>query len=143
MTPRYAKGIATLLNARNHLARNYTEADILQDARQYEYEVRDGNVVACVERKEVQWYQWEVRHLSVASSHEGAGLAFALYQRAERFAIGEGACILQCTIRTGNTRSEAFFTRQGYRNVGVFLYPPTSHTVGVWQKVVSPPNPGP
>ena len=69
-----APEIATLINRRNQLARHYEPADTLPQAKNYEYGSRDGKVVACVERREVQWYQWEVLHFSVDEAWEGEGL---------------------------------------------------------------------
>ncbi len=67
MTKAQAEEIANLINERNQLVRRYKAKDILQHAGNYEYEIRDGKVVACVERKKVQWYQWEVtRHRRAA-----------------------------------------------------------------------------
>ena len=137
MTEIQAQEIAALLNERNELARKYTARDVLMHADNYEYEVREGKVIGCVERKEVQWYQWEVCHLSVAEDWEGKGIASAVYERAERTALAEGACLLQCTIREGNQRSARFFERRGFVKVGRFVYPATGNTVCVWQKILS------
>jgi uncharacterized protein YxjI len=68
-------------------------------ADNYEYEVRDGHVVACVERKKVQWYQWEICHLSVREEWEHKGAAFAVYNRAQAAARSGRGSVLQCTIR--------------------------------------------
>jgi ribosomal protein S18 acetylase RimI-like enzyme len=137
MTEAEAKQIAELLNERNQLARQYIVDDILKNADNYEYELRGGKVVACVERKKVQWYQWEIRHLSVLKEYEGKGVASLVYQRTEKAARTNGAAVLQCTIREENTRSEAFFKRQNFVKVGRFLYGVTGNAVGLWQKVVS------
>jgi GNAT superfamily N-acetyltransferase len=142
MTEAHAQEIATLLNERNQLARLYSAQGIVQHADEYEYEVREGRVVACVERKKVQWYQWEICHLSVRKEWEGKGVGFAVYSRAEAAARSGGACVLQCTIREGNEASERFFRRQSFNKVGAFLYGATGNTVGVWQKVLSSPEGG-
>lgn len=113
MTEAHAREIAALINERNELARTYTAGDIIREASNYEYEVRDGKVVACVERQKVQWYQWEICHLSVPTEWEGKGVAFAVYQRAEAAARSGGGCVFQCTIREGNKRSEKFFSTAG------------------------------
>ncbi len=137
MTETQAQEIAALLNERNQLAKTYTARNVLPEAGNYEYKVRDGKVVACVERKKVQWYQWEICHLSVAREWEGKGLAFIVYQRAEEAARSGGACILQCTIREGNERSERFCAKRGFVKVGRFFNTLTGNTVGVWQKMLS------
>ena len=136
MTLNEANEIASLLNERNELVRAYTGEAVLADADNYEFEVRSEGVVACVERKKVQWYQWEIRHLSVRKELEGKGVASVLYQRAETAARSGGARILQCTIREGNTRSVCFFEKRGFLKVGRFFNPATKNTVGVWQKVL-------
>lgn len=137
MTEPEAEQIAELLNQRNQLARQYTRDDIMANAGSYEYELRDGKVAACVERNKVQWYQWEIRHLSVLPEYEGKGLASIVYDRAEKTARTGGAAVLQCTIREGNVKSEAFFKRHDFVKVGRFLYRLTGNGVGVWQKIVS------
>ena len=127
MTRAEADEIAQLLNDRNRLVRRYTGQQVLADADNYEYESRDGHVVACVELKRVQWYQWEIRHLSVREDSEGKGLAFTVYSRAEAAALQRGAGVLQCTIRQGNEDSEKFFRRQGFTRVGAFYYQTTNN----------------
>jgi ribosomal protein S18 acetylase RimI-like enzyme len=136
MTEAQAGEIATLINERNRLDRDYEAQDILRKACNYEYEVREGNVVACVERKKVQWYQWEICHICVNKKWEGQGLAFLVYQRAEKTAREGGARILQCTIREGNSRSTHFFDKQGFLKVGRFFNTKTRNVVGVWQKSI-------
>ena len=140
MTHKEAKQIAALLNDRNQLARTYTAADVLAEKEHYVYELREGEVVACVEHKQVQWYQLEVHHLSVASAWERKGLGSMVYQRTEEFGRSKGACLVQCTIREGNVESEGFFVKHGFAKVGRFLYAPTGNTVGVWQKVLIAPR---
>ncbi len=135
MTRSEAEQIAGLINRRNQLPEPYTANAILSKSGRYEYELNDGTVIACVERKRVQWYQWEIRHLSVHEDWEGQGGAYAVYGRAELAAHSGGASLLQCTIRDGNQGSERFFRRQGFRRVSGFFNPTTRNTVGVWQKV--------
>ncbi len=137
MTHQEAQKIAALLNARNQLARNYTAEDVLGEKEDYEYELRDGNVVACIERRLVQWYQLEVRHLSVDEAWERKGLGSMLFTRAEEFGRSKGTVLVQCTIREGNEPSECFFENHGFGKVSRFFYAPTGNNVGVWQKVLS------
>ena len=85
----------------------------------------------------LQWYQWEILHLSVLEDHEGKGLAKQVYGRAEQRAIDKGVKLLQCTIREGNERSEGFVTRRGFVKVSRFKNDRTGNTVGVWQKVLA------
>jgi N-acetylglutamate synthase-like GNAT family acetyltransferase len=142
MTADEARQIAELINRRNELMRRYRPADVQESAANYEFESRDGAVVACVERKRVQWYQWEICHLSVAEDCERKGLASMVYARAEAAARLAGVSLLQCTIREGNGASESFFSRQGFHRVGTFLNTRSGNTVGVWQKVLSGPTSG-
>jgi ribosomal protein S18 acetylase RimI-like enzyme len=137
MTHEEAQEIASLLNARNQLAQNYTAEDVLDEKDDYEYEIRDGKVVVCIERRLVQWYQMEVRHLSVDGAWERKGLGSLVYGRAEEFGRSKRALLVQCTIREGNEASEGFFGAHGFAKVSTFFYAPTGNNVGVWQKVLS------
>jgi ribosomal protein S18 acetylase RimI-like enzyme len=137
MTPRQAEEIAQLLNARNQLQVAYTSTKIQQHAEDYLFELDNGGVVACVEVKKVQWYQWEICHLSVSKDHERQGLGKRLIRRAEDKAKSGKARIVQCTIRVGNDASEQTFRRYGYREACCFFNAATSNYVAVWQKVLS------
>jgi L-amino acid N-acyltransferase YncA len=141
MTEAEAQQIAALINRRNKLEKCYEPADILREAHNYEYESRDGKVVACVEHRKVQWYQWEVLHLSVDQTIEGKGLAYLIYERLERAACLAGVRLLQGTIREGNKDSAGFFDRQGFSKVARFFNRRTRNTVGVWQKVLAEVRP--
>jgi hypothetical protein len=66
--------------------------------------------------------------------------AFVVYSRAETTAVQGRACIVQCTIRHGNSDSEKFFRRQGFTNVGASYYERTGNDVGIWQKVLQAPH---
>ena len=138
MTTLEAKQIAALINSRNRLDKQYTGEGVLGDAAFYEYEVVDGTVAACVQRKQIQWYQWEILHLSVSEKHEHKGLAYTVYKRTEEKADANKVRLLQCTIREGNKEREAFFSRQGFVKVNRFKNQRTANIVGVWQKVLSP-----
>jgi ribosomal protein S18 acetylase RimI-like enzyme len=136
MTPKQAEQVAQLLNSRNQLQVDYTAEKVSQHADNYLFEVRNEVVVACVEVKRVQWYQWEVCHLSVSENHERQGLGKLLIRRAEEKAKHGAARIVQCTIRVGNEASEQAFRRSGYREVCCFLNVATNNHVAVWQKVL-------
>jgi L-amino acid N-acyltransferase YncA len=140
MTPAEAAQIAGLLNDRNELDQHLTEHSVLEDAQNYRYEVIDGTVIACAASRRVQWYQWEVYHVSVVRGLEKAGHAWRLYNQVVTRAKENGARVLQCTIREGNADSERFFARQGFRKVSRFLNSRTGNVVGVWQDVLSPPK---
>lgn len=137
MTEQQAKEIADLLNGRNELSVEYTPQDVLRDAANYIFEVLDGTVIASIEVKAVQWYQWEICHLSVSEHHEGQGFGKLLIRRAEEKARNGNARIVQCTIRVGNEASERAFRRRGYRETCSFFNGRTHNYVAVWQKVLA------
>jgi ribosomal protein S18 acetylase RimI-like enzyme len=91
---------------------------------------------------EVQWYQAEVKHLTVARGHEGRGHAKALIREVENAASAAGRRILQCTIREGNAESRDLFVDLGFEPVSRFFYPATGNNVEVFQKVLSPAKDG-
>jgi ribosomal protein S18 acetylase RimI-like enzyme len=137
MAPKQAEQVAQLLNDRNQLQLGYTAEKVIQHADNYLFEIRDDVVVACVEVKKVQWYQWEICHLSVSEKYERQGLGKLLIHRAEEKANRGAARIVQCTIRVGNEGSEQAFRRRGYREACCFFNAATNNHVAVWQKVLS------
>jgi ribosomal protein S18 acetylase RimI-like enzyme len=137
MTPQQAEQVAQLVNARNQLPIQYTAQKVLQHTDNYLFELSDETVIACVEVKKVQWYQWEICHLSVSENHERRGLGKRLIRRAEDKAKNGGTRIVQCTIRVGNESSEQTFRRCGYREACCFFNAGTGNHVAVWQKVLS------
>jgi N-acetylglutamate synthase-like GNAT family acetyltransferase len=139
MTRAQAAEIAALLNARNELTVEYDAERALNSASDFDFEERADHVIACVERRRVQWYQWEICHLSVREDWEGKGIAHILYQRVAVYASDRGARVLQCTIREGNVSSERFFARQGFSKAVSFVNQESGNTVGVWVKSLSTP----
>jgi len=140
MTSDQAVQIADLINARNELTVSYDRDRVLARAGDFEFEERHREVIGCVERRPVQWYQWEVCHLAVRQECVGKGVAYALYQRAVAHAAHEGARVLQCTIREGNIDSERFFTRQGFAKAARFVNQDSGNIVGVWLKSLAEPT---
>ena len=139
LTAKQADAIAKLLNERNQLTVEYTRERVMQEADDYRFTEREpGEVVACVQIKRVQWYQFEVCHLTVASGSEGKGLAKGLLREVERFARSRNARLLQCTIREDNERSRNLFESFGFRQVGMFFNEHSTNNVGVYQKVLAP-----
>jgi ribosomal protein S18 acetylase RimI-like enzyme len=138
MEQQQAQQIAEILNSRNQLDTPYTAQMVLQHADDYLFDLDEGAVVACVEVKKVQWYQWEICHLSVAETHERHGRGKTLVRRAEEKAKAGHARIIQCTIRVGNEPSERAFRRSGYREACCFYNSRTGNYVAVWQKVLCP-----
>jgi len=133
-----ATEIATLLNTRNALTRQYDAHRVLEHAKQYRVKQQDGRVVACAQLRVVQWYQWEVLHLSVHEDYARRGLGAALLEDAKHEALREGTKLLQCTIRAGNHDSERLFGRAGFRRVGGFHNERSGNDIGVWQYIVMP-----
>lgn len=133
----WAAQVADLLNTRNQLQIVYTAERVLQHADNYLVELHEGDVVGCVEIKQVQWYHWELCHLSVGEAHERKGLGKLLIRRAEEMALRGGARLVQCTIRIGNESSEQAFRRSGYRKACCFFNAKSDCYIGVWQKVLS------
>lgn len=137
MTQQQAEQIATLLNSRNQLTRKYAAAQVLNESDDYLFQSDNGIVVACVEVKRVQWYQWEICHLSVKEEYTRQGRGKQLLQCAEEKAWKGHARILQCTIRVGNEASEETFRRSGFREACCFFNAQSKKYVGVWQKALS------
>ena len=134
-----ANQIAALLNKRNELTVQYTPQRILQHADNYICRYSEnGEVIACVEVKKVQWYQTEILHLTVAPSHERQGHAKALLCETERVVRVNGARLLQCTIRVGNTASRSLFENFGFSHVGSFFNQKSGNNVDVFQKILMP-----
>lgn len=132
--------IAALLNTRNQLVKKYDAKAILAAHARFLFEVRDDQVVGCVEVKKVQWYQAEVNHLTVHKDYCRRGIAQALLAGATARAIQDRARILQCTIRDNNVESTGLFLKNGFVRTALFLYPDSGNNVGVYQKVISPPK---
>lgn len=132
-----AKQIANLLNSRNQLTRTYDAARVLKNAENFIYELSDDVVIACIETKRVQWYQWEVCHLTVATNYEGRGYGSRMIQKAEEKAKLGGARIVQCTIRADNEASNRAFEKNGYKQTSCFFNSVSGNDVLIWQKVIS------
>ena len=143
MDRKQAEQIGQLLNTRNQLVQPYDADRVLASAPNYLFTLsHSGDVIACAELKRVQWYQFEISHVTTAPGSEGKGLARALLAQAEDRAKEDGCRILQCTIREENKRSQELFLKNGFRQVSAFYYPYSGNNVGVWQKVLSSPATG-
>jgi len=137
MDQEHAEQIAILLNSRNQLSENYDADAIMERLDDFLYEICDDKIIACIEVKKVQWYQWEISHLSVSLAFENQGIGRMMIQRAEQRATVGRAKVLQCTIRKGNESSEHTFHSSGFNQVSVFYNPITRNEVTVWQKIIS------
>ncbi len=131
-----AHQIAELLNSRNQLTRNYTEAMILHSAQNYLFKNVNETVVACVELKKIQWYQSEICHLTVHREYEGQGYGRELIQQATEAATIQGSRVLQCTIRAGNNSSERAFLSAGFVKTCSFHNDRSGNNVNVYQKSI-------
>jgi N-acetylglutamate synthase-like GNAT family acetyltransferase len=137
MTPEIAKDVATLLNARNQLAVEYDAKKVLDHADRYIVrQDADSKVVGVVEIKKLQWYQCEIDHLSVAVDRCGIGSSLLVEALAKAKALG--ARIAQCTIRVGNTGSEALFAKHGFVPSVTFKNYETGNRVTVFHKALTP-----
>jgi len=138
MTAEQADAIAHLLNTQNQLISKYDGKKVLRTAGEFLY--RSGTkdpIIACVELKKVQWYQFEICHLTVHPDYQRQGHAYSLINEAEQQAIAAGARVLQCTIREGNRGSEQLFAKSNFVQTSKFYYPYSENHVAIWQKVVS------
>jgi ribosomal protein S18 acetylase RimI-like enzyme len=132
-----AEQIADLLNRQNQLTKRQTGADILERSDQFLVELDDsGRVIAVVEVERVQWYQAEIRHLSVEAGLQGRGYGRRMLLAAERRAIELGVRIAQCTIRDDNTASIKLFLTSGYVHNVTFVNAQSGNRVMVLQKVL-------
>ena len=138
MTNDEGSQIAALLNRRNQLTVPYDAARVTKSADQYLFKSVEGQVVAAVELKNLQWYQGEVCHLTVHEDFEGKGYAKALFAELERRAVARGFRVLQCTIREGNTESEKFFAKAAFNPVSRFHNRMSGNNITIWHKVLVP-----
>ena len=138
MIPNIAKQIAELLNSENQLVIPYTEQKILGTADNYLYEINEKNeVLCCIECKKIQWYQFEVCHLTVNPNHRNNGLGQKILDKAIKYSKSNNGRVIQCTIREDNNASIGLFSKNDFNKVSVFNYPNSGNNVGIWQKVIS------
>ena len=134
-----AEQIATLLNAQNQLTVQYTADRVLKCQNNYLIKQdNSGWVIACAELRQVQWYQFELLHVTVAQKNQRQGHARALVSEAVNQAIHRDARILQSTIRADNKASEELFKSSGFEPVARFYNATSKNIIGVWQRVLSP-----
>lgn len=132
-----AEQIAALINARNELTTKYNAKKILDRQDDFVYILDNEMLLACAESKSVQWYQSEIRHVSVAEKAIGKGYGSKILLLAEELAIKQGARLLQCTIRANNAESIRLFESKGYHKTSSFLNKHSGNWVHVYQKSVS------
>jgi len=137
MTIEQATQIADLLNSRNQLSVEYSGHNIIQGKDQISFIENDGLIIACGEFKKVQWYQWEICHVSVLEKFEGNGFGSTIVKRVESKIKDGGGRIAQCTIRNGNHGSELLFLAKGYLKTISFYNSSTGNGVNVYQKNIT------
>ena len=139
ITDAQTRQIANLLNTRNQLGAKYDARTVARGRDGYVAATdAEGNVVGCAEATRVNWYQWEIRHVSVAETHAGQGYGERLVRQAEEQAQSGGARVVQATIRADNEASRRLFARLGYTRVGAFTNDESGNDVEVWQRPLSP-----
>ena len=137
MTKNDAIEIAELLNKRNELSVKYSFDDILSKKENYLFIKEGEKIVACGESIKVQWYQNEIKHISVHKDFEGKRFGTKILKLVEEKSIKDNARVLQCTVRTDNENSIRLFTRKGYKKVNSFFNKKTKNWVFIFQKVIS------
>ncbi|MBE9526356.1 MAG: GNAT family N-acetyltransferase [Proteobacteria bacterium] len=136
MKPAIAKQIAELLNSENQLVVPYTEQKIMDSKDNYLFEADDNDeVVSCIECKKVQWYQFEVCHLTVNPKHRRNGHGKKILLKAISHSKANRGRVIQCTIREGNDASSGLFLDNGFVKTSTFFYPDSGNDVSVYQKV--------
>ena len=137
MTESQANQIASLLNAQNQLTTKYDSARIIKDQANFVIHAdNNGDVLGAAEVTRVQWYQAELKHLTVDPRHQRKGIGRQLLRDGEKRALSMGARICQCTVREDNTPSIKLFLSSGYQRTVVFLNTETGKRVMVLQKVI-------
>ncbi|MCL9805704.1 GNAT family N-acetyltransferase [Flavobacterium amniphilum] len=134
MTKELANQIVELINRRNGLSVKYNFEKIFENKDNYVFILDTENLVACAESKKVQWYQWEICHISVDEKYEGKGYGSKILKLAEAKAKNENARILQSTIRSNNESSIRLFEHNSYKKVNEFHNPKTQNQIYVYQK---------
>ncbi len=137
MTKELALQIAELINERNELSVVYDAKKVLLNKDNYSYLLESENLIACAESKRVQWYQWEICHISVAKQYEGKGNGSKVLKLAEIKAVNGNARILQSTIRSSNDSSIRLFENNGYKRVNEFYNAKTENQVYIFQKALT------
>jgi ribosomal protein S18 acetylase RimI-like enzyme len=127
--------IASLLNNQNQLQTNYSSESILENSDAYIYQANaNGAITGAVRVDKIQWYQAEIKHLSVLQSAQRTGIGTLLLAKAEEKARSFRCKVAQCTIRENNIASVNLFLRNGYIKTCSFINPITNHMLSIFQK---------
>ena len=83
MTTEEAKQIADLINTRNELTKKYSSESILASKENYVFIKEADKIIACAESKKVQWYQYEISHVSIDANYESKGFGSKILKLSE------------------------------------------------------------
>lgn len=132
-----AEQIADLLNTQNQLTENYTAEKVIEHQNDIIYHIGDdGKVICAVEVSRVQWYQAEIKHLTVDPDVKRNGLGRKLLVEAEEKVLELGALVVQCTVRDNNTGSIKLFLSSGYHHCLTVKNPKSGNRVMILQKPI-------
>lgn len=134
MNHNIASQIVELLK-QNELTIDYTPEMILNTSENYVFIEEHEKIMACAEVKKVQWYQWEISHVSVAKRRCGFGKR--IVELAESKIIKAHGKVIQCTIRSTNTASIELFKSMGYTSGVTFYNANSGNNVIIFQKALS------
>lgn len=137
MDKKEAEQIANLINTRNELTKKYSANSILTSKENYVFIKEGEKIIACAESKKVQWYQYEISHVSIDINYEGKGYGNKILKLAENKATETNIRLLQCTIRTNNINSIRLFSTKGYKQVNTFHNLKSGNWVYIYQKIIS------
>lgn len=133
-----ANQIATLINKQNMLDGTLSAANILQHKDTIFFYADGDVVIGSVKVVCVQWYQAEVKYLSVHLDYRRKGWGRKLLAEAEACVRGMGALVAQCTVRGDNLPSINLFLSSGYKETVTFTNPESGNRVHVFQKELKP-----
>jgi ribosomal protein S18 acetylase RimI-like enzyme len=129
-----SRQVAELLNRRNELPTEYTAERVFKNKDNFFVILKGEKLVAFGETKRVQWYQWEIRHVSVLEGYERRHYGTTVVTNLENIIRQGGGIIAQCTIRNGNFESDGLFTNCGFTRTIGFRNSATGNLVYVYQK---------
>jgi N-acetylglutamate synthase-like GNAT family acetyltransferase len=136
MTQNAARQIAKLLNEQNMLPAKVDESQVRYG--NYFYIDIDDNggktIIACVQVKQMSFFSYELKHLSVHPDYTRRGLAAIMISLVENYSREKKIPILMATSRTGNAKVNPLFEKVGYHKAGTFLNPETGNSCYIWQK---------
>lgn len=122
--------IANLINSQNRLERRYTADMVLEKFDNYIYDtLPDYGVIGCVCARRVQWYQAEIRHLSVHPYMQRMGVGLRMLKAAEKKCRNLDVRIAQSTVKTCNMACRSLMKRRKFSEINQF------NDIIIYQKV--------